>query len=92
MTENKTKPTSEDVSRFLDAVPDEARRADAKAVGAMARVHSATAKRIACVMAVLSESGEPIAGGRMLGLARRPSRAPPARCAREPINVRVRGR
>jgi Domain of unknown function (DU1801) len=35
MTENKTKPTSEDVSRFLDAVPDEVRRADAKAVGAM---------------------------------------------------------
>ena len=35
MSENKTKATSEDVSRFLDAVPDEARRSDAKAVGAL---------------------------------------------------------
>ena len=32
MAENKTKPTAEDVRRFLDAVPDERRRADARAV------------------------------------------------------------
>src|SRR5919106_532368 len=30
MAENKTKPTSQDVSRFLDSVPDERRREDAK--------------------------------------------------------------
>ena len=35
MPENKTKPTDEDVTRFLDAVPNEGRRSDAKAIGAM---------------------------------------------------------
>jgi hypothetical protein len=39
MVENKTKPTSEDVSRFLDSVPDERRRQDAKALcGLMERI------------------------------------------------------
>ena len=32
MAENKTKPTGEDVSRFIDAVPDPRRRDDAKAL------------------------------------------------------------
>ena len=31
MAENKTKPTGADVAQFLDAVPDEGRRADGKA-------------------------------------------------------------
>jgi hypothetical protein len=35
MRENKTKPTKQDVNAFLDALPDEQRRADAKAVGAL---------------------------------------------------------
>ena len=35
MSENKTKATEQDVNAFLDAVPDEQRRADAKAVGAL---------------------------------------------------------
>ena len=35
MSENKTKPTKQDVNAFLDAVPDEQRRADARALGAM---------------------------------------------------------
>lgn len=35
MAENKTKPTGEDVARFLDAVPDEGRRADGRVVCAM---------------------------------------------------------
>jgi hypothetical protein len=32
MAENKTKPTSVSVSAFIDALPDETRRADAKAL------------------------------------------------------------
>jgi hypothetical protein len=35
MGENKTKPTSKDVSRFIDAVPEEWRRADAYALVVM---------------------------------------------------------
>lgn len=35
MRENKTKATKQDVDTFLDALPDEHRRADAKAVGAL---------------------------------------------------------
>ena len=37
MAGNKTKPPAEDVSSFLDKVPEEARRADAKALGTMMR-------------------------------------------------------
>lgn len=35
MAENKTKPTDVSVADFIDAVPDDTRRADAKAVCAM---------------------------------------------------------
>lgn len=35
MAENKTQPTAESVAAFLDAVPDDARRSDAKAICAL---------------------------------------------------------
>jgi hypothetical protein len=35
MAENKTKETGEDVSRFLNSVPDERRREDARALAAL---------------------------------------------------------
>jgi len=35
MTENKTKPTGEDVAAFIAAIPDEGQRADAEALSAM---------------------------------------------------------
>jgi hypothetical protein len=35
MAENKTKATGEDVSRFLDSIPDDVRREDARALTAL---------------------------------------------------------